>query len=241
SAEADPVRSPDGRLGIRLSGDDVVLWSLCTGQEKGARLRHTGAVRSARFSPDGRRLVTAADDWTARIWDAATRQPIGEPLRHDFPVVSAEFSREGDRVGTASGGGTARGAGTAGVWDAASGQPIGEPLRHAKAVRSARFSPDGQRLVTASADGTARIWDVPTGSAADARLAVRWAEAVGGYVDNAQEAPVALTVADTLAALDGLRASAPRRGARDVGSAAALVQWFFAPPAQRAASPLAGR
>src|SRR5262249_41444333 len=226
---------PDGRLGIRLSGDDVVLWSLCTGQEKGARLRHTGAVRSARFSPDGRRLVTASDDWTARIWDAATRQPIGEPLRHDFPVVAAEFSPGGDGVAPAREDGTAR------VWDAASGQPIGEPLRHARAVRSARFSPDGQRLVTASADGTARIWDVPTGSAADSRLAVRWAEAVGGYVDNAQEAPVALTVADTLAALEGLRKSLPREGARAVGGAAALVQWFFAPPAQRAASPLAGR
>jgi WD40 repeat protein len=233
-ADGDVVRSPDGRLGIRLSGDDVVLWSLCTGQEQGARLRHTGTVRSARFSPDGRRLVTASDDWTARVWDAATRQPMGEPLRHDGPVVSAEFSPEGDRVVTASEDGTAR------VWDATSGQPIGEPLRHAGAVRSAGFAPDGQRLVTASADGTARIWDVPTGSAADARLAVRWAEAVGGYVDNAQEAPGALTVVDTLAALEGLRAGS-RDGGRAVGTGAALVQWFFAPPASRGASPLAGR
>jgi WD40 repeat protein len=31
-----------------------------------------GGVRSAAFSPDAKRIVTAFDDKTARIWDAAT-------------------------------------------------------------------------------------------------------------------------------------------------------------------------
>ena len=79
---------------------------------------------SAAFSPDGRRIVTASDDKTARIWDAANGQPIGEPLRgHDGAVMSAAFSPDGKRIVTASADKTAR------VWDAATGQPIGEPLR----------------------------------------------------------------------------------------------------------------
>ena len=36
---------------------------------------------SAALSPDGKRIVTASVDKTARIWDAASGKPIGEPLK----------------------------------------------------------------------------------------------------------------------------------------------------------------
>ena len=36
---------------------------------------------SAAFSPDGKRIVTASEDKTARLWDAETGKPIGEPRR----------------------------------------------------------------------------------------------------------------------------------------------------------------
>ena len=39
------------------------------------------ACRSAAFSPDGKRIVTASEDKTARLWDAETGKPIGEPLK----------------------------------------------------------------------------------------------------------------------------------------------------------------
>ena len=40
-------------------------------------------VKSAAFSPDGRFVVTASWDRTARVWEAATGKAIGEPLRHE--------------------------------------------------------------------------------------------------------------------------------------------------------------
>ena len=59
---------------------------------------------SAAFSPDGKRIVTASADKTARLWDAETGKPIGEPLKgHDGDVMSAAFSPDGKRIVTASG------------------------------------------------------------------------------------------------------------------------------------------
>ena len=78
---------------------------------------------SAAFSPDGKRIVTASEDKTARLWDAETGKPIGEPLTgHTDGVSSAAFSPDGKRIVTASADKTAR------LWDAETGKPIGEPL-----------------------------------------------------------------------------------------------------------------
>ncbi len=118
---------------------------------------HAGSVFSASFSPDGGRLVTASEDFTARLWDAHTGQPLGRPMRHNDWVNSATFSPDGNRVVTASQDNTAR------LWDAHTGQPNGREMTHENLVLSAGFSPDSTRVVSTSEDGTARIWDARTG------------------------------------------------------------------------------
>jgi DNA-binding beta-propeller fold protein YncE len=120
---------------------------------------HDSGVTDVAFSPDGKHIVTASWDKTARVWDAETGKPIGEPLTgHTGSVRSAAFSPDGKRIVTASEDKTAR------LWDAETGKPIGEPLTgHTGSVRSAAFSPDGKRIVTASHDMTARLWDAETG------------------------------------------------------------------------------
>src|SRR5271157_5229095 len=104
--------------------------------------RHDANLITASFSPDGRWVVTASEDGTARVWEVASGKAVGQPLRHNGVIKSVAFSPDGKRVVTASADGTAR------VWEAATGKAVGEPLRQDGAVSSASFSPDGQWVVT---------------------------------------------------------------------------------------------
>src|SRR5262249_48064749 len=64
---------------------------------------HEGSVISAAFSPDGKRIVTASLDRTARLWDTETGKPIGELLTgHAEGVTRAAVSPDGKRIVTAS-------------------------------------------------------------------------------------------------------------------------------------------
>jgi WD40 repeat protein/serine/threonine protein kinase len=117
---------------------------------KGAR---RGMVNHVAFSQDGKRLVTASGDDTARVWDAVTGQPVTPPLKHNDKVNHAEFSPDGKWVITASDDETAR------VWDAATGDPVTRLIKHNGHVIYAAFSPDGRRVVTVSGDPPVRPSD----------------------------------------------------------------------------------
>jgi WD40 repeat protein len=65
-------------------------------------MKHEGKVYSARFSPDGQRIVTDSKDKTARVWDAATGKAISQPMKHEDQVCFAQFSPDGQRVVTVS-------------------------------------------------------------------------------------------------------------------------------------------
>ena len=119
---------------------------------------------AASFSPDGKRIVTASHDKTARVWDADNGQPITPPLRHDGGVEHAAFSSDGRWVVTASWDWTVR------LWSTVTGDPITPAIWLGEGGRDARLSADGQRLVTAS------------GSAAQVRSLAREARPVGDLI-----------------------------------------------------------
>ena len=70
---------------------------------------HEGAVLSARYSPDGQRIVTAgAGDKTAKVWDAQTGQELITLKGREGAVLSARYSPDGARIVTASNDKTAK-------------------------------------------------------------------------------------------------------------------------------------
>jgi WD40 repeat protein len=78
-----------------------------------ATLRHAdrAPVAALALSRDGKLLVTAGYDGTARLWETATRKPYGSPMRHPGWVVSVALSPDSKTLVTGSPDGTAR------LWD----------------------------------------------------------------------------------------------------------------------------
>ena len=82
-------------------------WKLCLGRRKAwnlaeAVLRHSEQVNSAIFTPDGRYIVSASNDHTARIWNVVIGDCQAVLKGHSNMVNSTVFSPDGRHIVSAS-------------------------------------------------------------------------------------------------------------------------------------------
>ena len=151
---------PDGRYLLTACWDYTFdpeyaqVWDSVSGTRAGPPLSHRDGVRFATFSPDGGKVITCSEDFTAMLWDWRTGRQLTPPLQHNHQVIHAAFSPDGRCVATACRDHTAR------VWDVETGEPITQRLEHPDEVTRVQWTADGRGLLTRTRDGQSRLWSL---------------------------------------------------------------------------------
>ena len=122
-------------------------------REERTILGHGVEVTGSAFLAEGRRIVTAALDFTVRVWDVATGQEMFRLSDLRGGATGVAVHPDGTQFACASWDGTAR------VWKSADGRPV-HVFRHgAQPVNDLAFAPAGDTfLATAGHEGTVKLW-----------------------------------------------------------------------------------
>ena len=167
---------------------EINFWDVHTAQKVrlGNRTYENSELRdrysAVAFSPDGTKLVSAAEDVTMvfgrfsatdaidnliRLTDVSTGDELATLQKHARKLI---FSPD-DRTKTVA---TTGGVGTIRLWNTETGDELVIPIlddlplgRHHNmpTVLALAFSPDGRWLVSGTTEGEIRMWDVATGEA----------------------------------------------------------------------------
>jgi WD40 repeat protein len=167
----------DGRS-VLINDGALQRWELATGRPllpDTDALGHRTDVSRAVYSPDGRRLASAADDGTIRVWEVATAKPLRVLPGHEhWGATGLAFTPDGKFL--VSGGVE----GELHVWDVEAGREVRRILLHdARAgeqkqhVWKLHVTPDGRTVFVLGYDpeqfgngrpeGIVTSWDLATG------------------------------------------------------------------------------
>jgi WD40 repeat protein/energy-coupling factor transporter ATP-binding protein EcfA2 len=160
--------SPDGkRLVTAGSRNMAIIWDAVDGKNHGIAAGHgrdgyafrgfeVGNIFSVAWSPDGTKIATASDDFTAKIWDADTAREILTLRGHQSRVMSVSWRPDGTQLVTGSADGTAK------VWDAATGRELLTLPGANDELTSVSWNPTGTVIATSSWDNSVRLYRTDT-------------------------------------------------------------------------------
>lgn len=156
--------SPDGKsILINSSGNSEIsshasLWDVQTGKRNLLFFGHSGYIFDIDFSPNGKYILTASDDHSAKLFDSQSGEELQSYNDHSSRVLSCAFSHDSKLVLTGSDDNTAK------LWNCLTGELIYTFQGHTNAVQDCKFSPNGQMVLTIGNDQTIRLWSTQTGA-----------------------------------------------------------------------------
>jgi len=116
------------------NGEPVMRWNVDTRKKEQITFRHGAYINHAKFSPDGRAVLTGSTDGTVRLWRTGTGAPLTPPMRHsstNYPTGGFSFL----------------------TW-----------TRGLGAESALGFSPDGTQVLCAGWDHKLVLWNISQGA-----------------------------------------------------------------------------
>ena len=162
--------SPDDKqIASAGQGKSVRIWDIATGKLVSKFYAHQDDIFRVHFHPQGKMLLTASKDGTAKLWDRdraielvtinpksiENATPTSKSVaknRGSSAIQDASFSPDGKLIATAKGS-------TIDLWDL-QGNLLTSAIAHNKKVNSFSFAPNGKQLVTSGDDETVKLWQI---------------------------------------------------------------------------------
>ena len=138
----------------------VRIWELNMDTEQKAaskKQRHSGCVRTAVYSPDGKTILSGGDDATVREWDAETGC-IGTVVDCRREVYQVAYSPDGNHIAISVPAGNLQ------LIDGKFGTESAASIQDIEQVTTACYSPSGRWLATGYFEGAKKLWDLQSGA-----------------------------------------------------------------------------
>lgn len=124
---------------------------------------HARNIRALAWSPDGKRIASTSDDYTAQVWDALTGKNPIIYRRHTSYVEGVAWSPDSKRIASGSADTTVQ------IWEPDTGNLIYTYRGHNLWVNRIAWSPDGRYIASGEQASTGgriaqvRVWEAITG------------------------------------------------------------------------------